>query len=114
LLTSTDDASLFTQEQNSLSNAISIMNKYSVEVDPVEGLNLLPKEDVCVKSIQAFLEKVTVKTLSDRKKGQLHRHLLLSQNLQVKGTRIRLQQINKVVIEDSDLCRVCQKRIGRR
>lgn len=90
------------------------MNKYSVEVDAVGALNLLPKEYVSVNQVQPFLEKVTKKVLQDRKTGQLHRHLLLSQNLQVKGTRIRLQQANKVVIEDSDLCRVCQKRIGKR
>lgn len=97
-----------------VSYAVSIMNKYSCQIKASEALKLLPLEETKIQDLQPFLQRVTESVLQERRMGQLFRHLLLSQYLQVQGTRIRLQQAHKVVIEDSDLCRVCQKRIGKR
>ena len=97
-----------------VSSAVSIMNKYSCQIKASEALKLLPLEETRIQDLEPFLRRVTQSVLQERRMGQLFRHLLLSQYLQVQGTRIRLQQAHKVVIEDSDLCRVCQKRIGKR
>jgi len=97
-----------------VSSAVCILNKYAGLVDPSEAINLLPKESVSVQELDQFLTCITKKIVEERKSGQLFRHLLLSQHLQVQEKRIRLQQAHKVMIEDSDLCRVCQKRIGKR
>lgn len=92
---------------------INLMNVHANQMDPLRALYLLPST-TSVASIRHFLETVSKQMLSERREGQLFRNLLLSQHLQIQGQRIRMQQSHKIVIEDSDLCTHCQKRIGRR
>lgn len=93
--------------------AIKLMNDHASQMDPLRALYLLPS-NTSVSSIRHFLETVSKQMLSERREGQLFRNLLLSQHLSIQGQRIRMQQSHKIVIEDSDLCTHCQKRIGRR
>lgn len=92
--------------------AISLLNRHPQKVDPIQALLLLPPGTGIAK-LRHFLEMVTKHTQKERKSGQIFRNLLRSQHLQTQGQRIRIQQSHKIIIEDNDLCRSCQKRIGK-
>ena len=92
--------------------AVALLNKYPTKVDPIQALMLLPPETL-LREMKPFLEVVTKQTLKERKASQIHRNLLSAQKMEVQGQKIRIQQSHKIVVEDTDLCRYCQKRIGK-
>ncbi len=93
--------------------AIELLTKHSIKIDPLKAIKLLPTV-IPVNAVEEFLQSTTNHLLIERHSGQIFRNLLLAQRLQVHEQRIRLQQFNKVVVDEHVMCRVCQKRIGKR
>lgn len=91
---------------------LQTINQYPQRVDPVQVLQLLP-DSIALSEIKEFLTRSMVEKLQDRRFGQIYRSLLMSQHIKVQGQRVRLQQSNRVIIADNDLCNSCQKRIGK-
>lgn len=96
----------------SIQSAIQLLTKHSTKINPLRAIKLLPLTTPVV-AIEPFLHSMTNHLLIERHSGQIFRNLLLAQRLQVNEQRIRLQQFNKVVVDEHDICRVCQKRIGK-
>lgn len=93
--------------------ALDLLKNHSTKIDPLKAINLLPCS-VPVSLLKQFLQSMAYHLLVERHGGQIFKNLLLAQHLQVNNQRIRLQQLNKIVIDEHDLCRVCQKRIAKR
>ncbi|CAG2105091.1 unnamed protein product, partial [Medioppia subpectinata] len=100
-------------DEDNIEAAIQLLSRHSTKIDPLRVVKLLPPS-VPVLAIRHFLHSTTEHLLQERHTKQIYRQLLLAQHLQVQQHRIRLQQYNKVVVDEHDICRVCQKRIGKR
>lgn len=98
---------------SNLSAAISLLNKYPKNIDPVQAMTLLPPETP-MQAVSQFLKVSCQRVQHDRRWSQMFRNLLLSQHMVVQGKRIQHQQAHKVTIEESDICQFCQKKIGKR
>lgn len=94
-----------------LQKALEILSKYSAYLDPFKAIELLPTS-VSVCSIRDFLQQVLHSTQAQKHSIQLLKSLLFAENLQVRAQRVHHQSF-KFLITDLDMCRVCQKRIGK-
>lgn len=94
-----------------IERALNILKEYSCQIDSFKALSLLPPI-IPVSAVKNFLECV-LHTIQTRKYDvQLTKSLLYSEHLQVQARRI-LYHSNKLIVTDLDMCRVCQKRIGK-
>lgn len=99
-------------KKQNLDAAIELLTKHATKIDPQRALLLLP--NLPAARIREYLESMNKHLLQKKHEGQIFRNLLLSQHLQVQDQRIKLQEANKVIIDDHSLCAVCHKRIGKR
>ncbi|RWS29194.1 vam6/Vps39-like protein [Leptotrombidium deliense] len=92
--------------------AIELLRKHATKIDPLRALLLLPPTTP-IFLIADFLEAVTKYVVKERHEGQMFRNMLLAQHLLVQSQRIKLHQENKVIVDETDLCCVCYRKIGR-
>ncbi|XP_054708106.1 vam6/Vps39-like protein [Uloborus diversus] len=94
-----------------IDRALRILKKYSNQIDSFKALSLLPTI-IPVGAVKKFLECV-LHNIQARKYGiKLTKSLLYAEHLQVQARRIHCHSY-KLIITDLDMCRVCQKRIGK-
>jgi len=74
---------------------------------------MLP-DSIALKDLKEIVQSMSNHMLVEKHGSQIFRNLLLAQRLQVHDQRIRLQQLNKVVVDENDACKVCCKKIGKR
>ncbi|XP_053207667.1 vam6/Vps39-like protein isoform X2 [Panonychus citri] len=97
--------------QENIIEALRLLKIHATKIDPIRALLSLPST-INIISIKSFLETVTMHLIKDRHDGLMYRNLLLSQHLAVQQARLKLHQEYKIIVEDSDKCKECQKRIG--
>ncbi|XP_035234198.1 vam6/Vps39-like protein [Stegodyphus dumicola] len=91
--------------------AIQILKEYSHQIDSFKALSLLPSI-VPVSAVKNFLECILHNIQAKKYSVQLSKSLLYAEHLQVQARRIHCHSY-KLIITDLDMCRVCQKRIGK-
>ncbi|XP_042910118.1 vam6/Vps39-like protein isoform X1 [Parasteatoda tepidariorum] len=94
-----------------IERAISILKQYSNKIDSFKALSLLPSV-ISVSDVKTFLECVLHSIQSQKYDVQLTKSLLYAEHLQVKAKSIHFHSY-KLTVTDLDMCRVCQKRIGK-
>ncbi|KAG8183005.1 hypothetical protein JTE90_017093 [Oedothorax gibbosus] len=94
-----------------IERAISILKEYSNEIDSFKALGLLPSI-ISVSAVKNFLELVLHNIQARKYDVQLKKSLLYAEHLQVQAKSIHFHSY-KLTVTDLDMCRVCQKRIGK-
>ncbi|GFR11295.1 hypothetical protein TNCT_648011 [Trichonephila clavata] len=99
------------QPEPDIDRAISILKQYADEIDSFKALSLLPSI-IPVSAVKDFLECVLHNIQTQKYDMQLKKSLLYAEHLQVQAKSIHFHSY-KLIVTDLDMCRVCQKRIGK-
>lgn len=91
---------------------VRLLNEHGEKIDPIEAINELPSE-MNINLITEYLSAVFRRKVQENHEIEIFRQLVMSKFYRVQKSWIKLQQANKVLIEDSTICQVCTKRIGR-
>ncbi|GBM93122.1 Vam6/Vps39-like protein [Araneus ventricosus] len=94
-----------------IERAINILKQYADEIDSFKALSLLPSV-IPVSDVKDFLECVLHNIQARKYDVQLRKSLLYAEHLQVQAKSIHFHSY-KLIVTDLDMCRVCQKRIGK-
>ena len=96
-----------------LQEAIKLLKNHATKIDPIRALIILPS-NIPLSWVTTFLETVTKHIVKEKHDTQIFRNLLLAQHLNVQNVRIKLHREHKIVIDESNQCKVCQKKLGKR
>ena len=96
-----------------LQEAIKLLKNHGTKIDPIRALIILPS-NIPLSWVTTFLETVTKHIVKEKHDTQIFRNLLLAQHLNVQNTRIKLHREHKIIIDESNQCKVCQKKLGKR
>jgi len=90
--------------------AIDILDLYSIHINPVKVLKVIPRE-LTMSHIDRYLERAIPYWVHKRRDGQVVKNLSRMENLQTKSQLIKVKS-KSVVIQPNTRCPVCMKRIG--
>lgn len=97
---------------NFSSKIVRLLNEHGDKIDPLKAIAELPNEFDLVR-LKDYLNSTFKRKLQESHEKEMFRQLIMSKFYQVQKTWIQLQQANKIVIDDSTICQVCSKKIGR-
>lgn len=93
------------------SKIVKLLNDHGDKIDPLKAINELPN-DFDLIQLKNYLSSTLKCKLQASHEKEMFRQLVMSKFYQVQKTWIQLQQANKIVIDDSTVCQVCNKKIG--
>jgi len=94
------------------SKIIRLLNDHGEKIDPLKAISELPN-DFDLISLKDYLDMTFKRRLSDCHEKEMFRQLVMAKFYQVQKDWIDLQRANKIIIDDSTNCQVCNKKIGR-
>ncbi|XP_076345716.1 vam6/Vps39-like protein [Tachypleus tridentatus] len=100
-----------TPQKPDIKAALNILNNHATKIDPLKALTVLPSS-IYLSQLHKFFERILDEQLAKCHSAELMKSLLLAEHLQVQEQRIQCHS-HKIVIGEFDICRVCQKRIGK-
>lgn len=106
-----DSASLM-QTTNLSFKIIRLLNEHSDKIDPLKAITELPN-DFDLVALKDYLNLTFKRKLRDCHEKEMFRQLVMAKFYQVQKDWINLQRANKIIIDDSTVCQVCNKKIGR-
>lgn len=98
--------------QNFTSKIMRLLNEHGDKIDPHKAIAEIPN-DFDIIRLKDYLGSTFKRKLQECHEKEMFRQLILSKFYQVQKTWIELQRGNKIVIDDSTSCQVCNKKIGR-
>lgn len=102
----------FSSSGNFSSKIIKLLNEHRDKIDPLKAIAELPN-DISLVSLKDYLDPTFTKKLQESHEKEMFKQLIMSKFYQVQKTWIQLQKANKIVIHDSTICPVCNRKIGR-
>lgn len=97
---------------NFSSKIVKLLKEHGDKIDPLKAIELLPNEFDLV-SLKDYLNATFKNKLQESHEKAMFRQLVMAKSYQVQKNWIQLQRANKIVIDDTTICQVCNKRIGR-
>lgn len=91
---------------------VRLLNEHGDKIDPLKGISELPNEFDLFR-LKDYLDPTFKRKLQESHSEEMYRNLLMAKYYNMKKTWIQLQQANKITIDDSTSCQVCNKKIGR-
>lgn len=98
--------------QMSNESVVDLLRKHGDKIDPLEGISVLPDRFDLIK-LKDYLDRTFKRKLQDSHSEEVYRNLLMTKYYNMKKTWIELQQANKITIDETTSCQVCNKKIGR-
>ena len=89
-----------------------LLNAHSAEIGTSETLELIPADVMKCQNLAPFFESMLNRLVRNRHDTQIKTRLMRSLQLQVHENKI-LCQDKKFVVNDEQMCRECNKRMGR-
>ena len=106
---------LFNDSSNNInfsSKIVKLLNEHGDKIDPLKAIAELPNEFDLV-SLKDYLSATFRRKLQEGHEREMFRQLVMAKFYQVQKHWIQLQKANKIIIDDSTVCQVCSKKIGR-
>lgn len=94
------------------SKIVRLLNEHGDKIDPLKAISELP-DDFDLFHLKDYLNATFKRKLQESHEKEMFRQLIMSKFYQVQKTWIQLQQANKIVIDDSTVCQICNRKIGR-
>lgn len=99
-------------EEVRIDASIRLLNAHSNEIGSSKTLELLPAQLMKCKNLSQFFENMLNRLVRNKHDTQIRNRLMVALQLQVHETKI-LCQDKKFVVNDEQMCKECNKRMGR-
>ncbi len=99
-------------EEIRIGASIRLLNAHSNEIGSCRSLELLPAELMKCKNLSPFFENMLNRLARNKHNIQIINRLMFSLELQIHETKI-LCQDKKFVVNDEQMCKECNKRMGK-
>lgn len=96
---------------NFSSKIVRLLSEHGDKMEPLKAIAELPGEFNLVV-IKDYLDKTFKRKLREGHEREMFRQLVMAKFYQVQKSWIDLQRANKIVIGDTTICQVCNKKIG--
>jgi hypothetical protein len=91
---------------------VSLLNAHSNKIGTSKTLELLPAQLMKCKNLSQFFETMLYRLVRSKHDTQIRNRLMISLQLQVHETKI-ISQDKKFVVTDEQMCKECNKRMGK-
>lgn len=99
--------------EENLQEALKLLENHPTKMDPISVLVILPS-NIPMSALSTYLQTVIRHLLKERHEGSLLKNRLMSQYLSLQKQRIKLYQKHRVLVDESDVCTECLKKLGTR
>lgn len=99
--------------EDNLEEALKLLKNHATKMDPISVLVILPST-IPMSALSNYLQTVIRHLLKERRNGSVLKNHLMSQYLSLQDQRIRLYQNHRVLVDESDVCKECLKKLGTR
>lgn len=99
-------------EEIRIGASIQLLNAHSNEIGSCRSLELLPAELMKCKNLSPFFENMLNRLARNKHNIQIINRLMFSLELQIHETKI-LCQDKKFIVNDEQMCKECNKRMGK-
>jgi hypothetical protein len=99
-------------EEIRIDASIRLLNAHSHEIGSSSTLELLPAQLMKCKNLSQFFETMLTRLVRNKHDMQIRNRLMIALQLQVHETKIMCQD-KKFTVTDEQICRSCNKRIGK-
>lgn len=106
----TGDRSLDNNIQFS-SKIVRLLHDHGDKIDPLKAITELPNEFNLV-SLRNYLDKTFKFKSQETHEREMFRQLVMAKFYQVQRSWIDIQLANKIVIDETTICQVCNKKMG--
>ena len=93
--------------------AIAILARHSTRINLIRAIEMLPPE-LPLAALVAIMTQSMEHITSQKNYVQILCQLLHAQRLRAHQARIRMEQTNRLLLTNLDICQVCTKKIGKR
>jgi hypothetical protein len=99
-------------EEVRIESSIRLLNGHSREIGSSGTLDLLPASLMKCKNLSQFFESMLTRLVRSKHDMQIRNRLMIALQLQVHETKIMCQD-KKFELRGEEMCRACQKRLGK-
>ncbi len=99
-------------EEIRIGASIRLLNAHSNEIGSCRSLELLPAELMKCKNLSPFFESMLNRLERNKHNVQIVNRLMFSLELQIHETKIMCQD-KKFLVNDEQMCKECNKRMGK-
>ena len=99
-------------EEIRIGASIRLLNAHSNEIGTSKTLELLPAELMKCKNLSQFFENMLIRLVRNKHDTKIKNRLMIALELQVHETKIMCQS-KKFTVNDEQICKQCNKRMGK-
>lgn len=99
-------------EEIRIDSSIRLLNAHSKEIGTSQTLEMLPAQLMKCQNLSQFFETMLYRLIRNKHDTQVRNKLMIALQLQVHETKI-LCQDKKFVVTDEQICKECNKRMGK-
>ena len=99
-------------EEIRIGASIRLLNAHSNEIGTSKTLELLPAELMKCKNLSQFFENMLNRLVRNKHDTKIKNRLMIALELQVHETKIMCQN-EKFTVNDEQICKECNKRMGK-
>lgn len=99
-------------EEIRIGASMKLLNAHSNEIGSCRSLELLPADLMKCQNLSPFFESMLNRLSRNKHNVQIINRLMLALELQIHETKI-MCQVKKFVVNDEQICKECNKRMGK-